>query len=262
MRPMNLRAMLACALDANESRYRDLWDNTAPQKKFQVMFTWNDYVERMSRPGAYGSIVEMQVAADATGIRIVVLDGRGRLVEKVTPAVDPPDGVQRLKHGIQGIVLRLEEQHYEWAKVRYVYFSKELRLVTGDMRRGGAEDRAFDEGEERDARSEGRPPDGGDAGSAAGEEADSDASSDPAEWAREFMDRAAIGDVERVLEEEARSTGGGVPSLVGTTPSTGWTWLRGQLSGGPGGGGGKSAPTEAERRSASDKEAPRTDSDA
>ncbi len=83
----------------------------------------------MCQPGAYGSIVEIQAASDAMGIRVVILDEVGRLIEKVTPAANPPQGVLRPGHNFEGIVLRLDRNHDEWAKVRYEFFQRIPRKV-------------------------------------------------------------------------------------------------------------------------------------
>ena len=110
--------MTAGALVYNEVRYRGMWDRLAPAATVEVLRTRADSAERIRRPGACASIVEAQVAADAIGIRIVILNEKGQLIEKISPEANPPIGVTRPARNFEGIVLRLDKNHYEWAKVR------------------------------------------------------------------------------------------------------------------------------------------------
>ena len=193
--PATLRATLVRALGVNEARYGPLWDNLAPQDDVEVLPTWDDYIGRVSRPRAQGSIVEIQAAADVTGMSIAILDDKGRLAEHVTPDPQPPSGVTRPQHAIRGIVVRLERGHYEWAKVSYVFFAAMPRYVTGESRRGGAIGGKTDEPVALEGvKGRGLAGDDDSAGKTGMlSPMSSGVSSNPSEWARALMKRGSIG---------------------------------------------------------------------
>ncbi len=226
--PSTLRATVVRALGVNEARYGPLWDSLAPQGEVEVLPAWDDYTGRVARPGAQGSIVETQAAADVTGMSIAVLDDKGRLAEHVKPDPQPPIGVTRPQHTIRGgIVVRPERGHYEWAKVSHDFFAAMPRYVAGEIRRGGAIGGKSDEPDALDVTT-GRELDGdGDAAGRTGllSPMSSGVSSNPSEWARALMKRGSIGGYDDPPSGGARTGDERTSIDEGELPSARW-WTR------------------------------------